>query len=177
MKKLFFAIMLLSNLVFAGICDSWSYANHVTSSFPPIKSGKYYAISSDNTYSDGSRIKNEDYFLYTAWKDDIWYNTHWISCSVNNIEYKAERETRYFQSVGSVEYTTKSCYLLTLNCTVSERTQFYAADVKYTDLKGYRKDGTLKWTRDEIGSTDIYCYNNTGMTIIKHVNDPQYCKQ
>lgn len=168
MKKIIFAIMLLSSLVFAGVCDSWSYTNNVTSNMPPIKSGKYYAISSDNTYSDGSRIKIEDYFLYTVWKDDFWYNTHWISCKVKDIEPKHE--------YNSFLEKYESCYLLTLYCDVSERTQFYDDDVKYTDLEGYRTDGTLRWTRDKVGSTDIYCYNKSGMTIVKRVNNPKHCK-
>lgn len=168
MKKSFFiTIILLSSLVFAGVCDSWSYSNGVNGSIVPKRTGKYYAIDDDNTYSNGERILKGNSYAYTAWEDDFWYNTHWISCKVKDIEPKSE----YIDL-----YSKKYCYLITLYCDVSERTQFYKDDVKYTDLKGYRRDGTLKWTRDKIGSTDIYCYNKSGMVIIKHVNDPQYCK-
>lgn len=167
MKKIVFTtIILLSSLVFAGVCDSWSYTNSATPQFVPIKSGKYYAISKDITYSNGERMVKGNGFIYTRWEDDLWYTTHWISCSITDIEKKIATEYKYHQS----------CYLITLDCSVLERTQFYAADVKYTDLKGYRTDGTLQWTRDKIGSTDIYCYNKSGMTIVKRVNDPQYCK-
>lgn len=168
MKKSFFiTIILLSSIVFAGVCDSWSYSNSVNSLIVPTKTGKYYAISDDNTYSNGERILKGNYFQYAAWEDVFWYNTHWISCKVKDIKPKSEYN-RFYEKY-------ESCYLLTLYCDVSERTQFYKDDVKYTDLKGYRRDGSLKWTRDKIGSTDIYCYNKSGMAIIKRVNDPQYC--
>ena len=168
MKKIVFITYLFSSIVFARVCDSWSYSNGVNDLIVPIKTGKYYAISDDNTYSNGERILTGKYFQYTAWEDNFLYNTHWISCKVKDIEPKSEYN-RFYEKY-------ESCYLLTLYCDVSERTQFYKDDVKYTDLKGDRRDGTLKWSRDEIGSTDIYCYNKSGMTIIKHVNDPQYCK-
>ena len=169
MKKLIFiAIMLLSNLVFAGDCNVYSYTNPVNSYIPPIKSGTYYAITKHNTYSNGERILKGNGYMYSNWEDNILYKAHRISCSVTDIEPKSEYN-RYLEQY-------ESCYLLTLNCSVEEKTQFYTANVKYTDLNGYRTDGTLRWTRDEIGSTDIYCYNKTGMTIVKRVNDPQYCK-
>lgn len=177
MKKfIFITIMFLSSIVYAGMCDWYSYTNSVTSFILPVKSGKYYAITKTNTFSNGEPKEIGKGFAYTDWEDNKWNKTHWVSCSIADIEYKAERKTHYLESIGSVEYTAESCYLLTLDCTVEERTQFYAADVKYTDLKGYRRDGTLKWTRDEAGSTDIHCYNKSGMTIVKRVNDPQYCK-
>lgn len=167
MKKIIFAIMLLSSLVFAGVCDSWSYTNSVDDVIVPTKSGKYYTISKDITYSNGERMVTGKGFKYNRWDDVLWYKTHWISCSITDIEVKSEYIDLY-----SKEY----CYLVTLDCLVSERTQFYDADVKYTDLEGYRTDGTLRWTRDKVGSTDIYCYNKSGMTIVKRVNNPKHCK-
>jgi hypothetical protein len=164
-KYVFITIMILSSLVFAGVCDSWSYTNSVTPDVTPIKSGKYYAISTGLTFSTGERMTKGTGFYYLDWKDNFWFTTHEISCSITDIESKFEYHLSW----------NESCYLITLNCSVLERTQFYAADVKYTDLKGYRTDGTLQWTRDTIGSTDIHCYNKSGMTIVKRVNDPQYC--
>lgn len=170
MKKIvFITIILLSSLVFAGVCDNWSYITFLSPVSIPIESGTYYTISKDITYSNGELKEKGKGFEYTAWKDNLWYKTHWISCSITDIESKGEYKGEY----PNREY--KSCYLITLDCSVSERTQFYAANVKYTDLIGYRTDGTLQWTRDKIGSTDIYCYNKSGMTIVKRVNDPQYC--
>ena len=167
MKKIvFITIILLSSFVFAGVCNSWSYANIVDAVILPIESGTYYAISKDIEYSNGESIVKGKGFKYTRWDKTLWSKMHWISCSVTNIELKSEYVDLY---------SKEDCYLITLDCIVEERTQFYAANVKYTDLKGYRKDGTLKWTRDEAGSTNIYCYNKSGMTIVKRVNDPQYC--
>lgn len=169
MKKIvFITIILLSSIVFAGVCDSWSYTHYVDPVITPSKTGKYYTISDNNTYSNGERILTGKYFSYNAWEDNFWYNTHLISCKVKDIEPK--------KGYNSFLEKYESCYLLTLYCDVSERTQFYKDDVKYTDLKGYRTDGTLRWTRDKIGSTDIYCYDKSGMTIIKRVNDPFFCK-
>lgn len=168
-KYIFITYMLLSNMVFAGVCDTWSYSNSVTPRFTPIESGTYYAISKTLTYANGERMVKGNGFEYTAWKDALWYNTHAILCAISDIEAKSQ-----YNYLGE-RYDT--CYLITLDCLVSERIQFYTAGVNYTDLKGYRTDGTLQWTRDKIGSTDIYCYNKSGMTIVKRVNDPQYCDQ
>lgn len=166
MKKLILiTIMILSSFVYARICDSWPYRG-VTSNITPIKSGEYYAITKDFYYSNGELIKIGKSFMYSNWENDFWYNTHWISCKITNIEPKSDSDN--FQDEG--------CLLLTLDCSVEERTQFYTNDVKYTDLKGYRKNGTLQWSRDKVGSTDIYCYNKSGLSVVSRVNDPQYCK-
>ena len=170
MKKLILiTIMLLSTLACARHeCSTLGYSNTVSSYSSPSKSGTYYAIDHDLTYSDGTDIEIGKYFMYSAWKDVTWYNYHRISCKITDIESKHEYN-EYWQKY---EY----CYLLTLDCTVEERTQFYLSDVTYYDLNGYRTDGTLKWSRDKAGSTDIYCYNKSGMSVIKRVNDPYYCK-
>ena len=174
MKKLFLiTIMLLSTLVCARHeCSELGYSNTISSHFSPVKSGTYYAIDNDLKYSDGTNIEVGNFFSYTAWEDAKWYNSHWISCKITDIVPKKEYN-EYWQKY---EY----CYLLTLDCTVQERAQFYnanyTASITYTELKGHRSDGTLKWSRDSIGSTDIYCYDRNGMTIIKHVNNPYRCK-
>lgn len=171
MKKIIIiTILLLSSIAFSGVCNSWSYKNSVDDVITPTESGKYYAITKNNTFSNGESIEIGKGFSYNKWKNDLWYKTHWISCSITNIEPKAG------YSFGEIFGDYESCFLITLDCSVEERTQFYDTDVKYTDLKGYRRDGTLQWTRNEIGSTDIYCYNKSGMNIVKRVNDPQYCK-
>lgn len=168
MKKLnFIAPILLSSLVYAGECDFWNYSNHVDDLVKPIRSGKYVAISKTNTYSNGLPIKIGGTFWYTAWEDSPWYKSNWISCSVTNVKSKFGRD------YGSPD---DHCYLISLNCSVEERLQFYNANVKYSDLKGYRRNGSLKWTRDKKGSTDIYCYDKYGINVVKRVNDPYYCK-
>ena len=154
MKKLILiTIMLLSTLACASRLDSYTL---------PTKSDRYTAYVNDLKYSDGTDIEVGKFFMYNAWEDYTWYKYNWISCKITDI--KSEYDT-YQQE-----------YDLTLDCTVEERTQFYLSDVTYYDLNGYRTDGTLKWSRDKAGSTDIYCYNKSGMYVIKRVNDPYYCK-
>lgn len=164
MKKLILiTIMLLSTLVCASYGCSEFGSNAVDSYTLPSKSGTYYAADDDLTYSDGTDIEVGKYFMYSKWKDDPWYKYHFISCKVADIEIKYG-----------------DCYTIKLDCTVQELAQFYnanyTASITYTELKGHRSDGTLKWSRDSIGSTDIYCYDRNGMTIIKHVNNPYRCK-
>lgn len=168
MKKLIFiTIMLLSTLACAGACDSWSYRNGVDGSIVPTRSGTYYAIDEDRTYSDGTYMSVGKGFSYTGWEDSFWYKAHVISCKITDIE----------PTSGDTWGEYKSCYLLTLHCDVTERMQFYADGiVTYYDLQGYRNNGTLKWSRDKAGSTDIYCYDKSGLSVMKRVNDPQYCK-
>ena len=149
--------MLLSTLACASRVDSHTL---------PKKSGSYYTYSDDLKYSDGTDIEVGKYFNYSRWEDDLWYKSHWITCKITDI---------------TPDYLyNEHCYRLTLDCSVHERAQFYnanyTASITYTDLKGHRSDGTLKWSRDSIGSTDIYCYDRNGMTIIKHVNNPYRCK-
>lgn len=168
MKKLnFISTILFSSFVYAGNCDSWSYRNSVDGVIEPTRSGKYVAFSNSNTYSNGMPIEIGGSFMFTSWEDSPWYKSNWISCSVTNIELK------FGHDYGS---STDPCYLISLNCSVEERLQFYNANVKYSDLKGYRRNGSLKWTRDKVGSTDIYCYDKSGISVVKRVNDPQYCK-
>ena len=142
--------MLLSTLVCAYELDGGTL---------PTKSGRYYAYDNDLKYSDGTDIEVGKSYMYTSWKDTKWYNYHYISCKITDIDTIDD-----------------SLYVLRLYCTVEERTQFYLSDVTYYDLNGYRTDGTLKWSRDEVGSTDIHCYNKSGMSVVKRVNDPYYCK-
>lgn len=162
-----FLIMLISIAIHcvAGPCDYWN--DNFPSYFPPTKSGTYTQISSTNTYSDGTIKSVGKGIMFPSWEDTDFYKQHWISCSITDIEHKSQ----YNEYSGY-----ESCYVYTINCSVSERTQFYAANVSYTTLQGYRDDGTRKWSRDEPGSTDISCYNNTGMYVTKRVNDPYYCK-
>lgn len=155
MKKLILIIiMLLSTLVCASRVDSYTL---------PKKSGKYHAYVNDLKYSDGTDIKVGNSFWYAAWEDYTWYKSHYIRCEITDID-----------SIND------SFHVLRLDCTVQEFPQFYndnyTASITYTDLKGHRSDGTLKWSRDSIGSTDIYCYDRNGMSIIKHVNNPYRCK-
>lgn len=167
MKKLIFiTIMLLSTLACAGACDN--YNDDFPRSYPPKKSGTYTQISSTNTYSDGTVKTVGGGIMYDSWEDSFWYRAHNISCTITDIKIR----TQYDDYNGY-----KSCYAYTIDCSVSERMQFYADGiVTYYDLQGYRNNGTLKWSRDKAGSTDIYCYDKSGLSVVKRVNDPQYCK-
>lgn len=150
MKKLIFiTIMLLSTLACASIIDAV---------YPPTRSGRYVVYVDDLKYSDGTYIKVGNSFMFTAWKDTKWYEYHDILCKIVDIN------------------VTNSSYALSLNCTVEESIQFYLSNATYYDLKGYRTNGTLKWSRNEVGSTDIYCYDKSGMSVVKRVNEPYYCK-
>lgn len=164
---IFIAIMLLSTHASAGVCDSWGYANGLDGSIGPTSSGTYYVVDKNRTYSDGTYMSVGKGFEYTGWKDSFWGKAHDISCKITDIE-----------STGGYTFGEyKSCYLITLHCDVSERMQFYADGiVTYYDLQGYRNNGTLKWSRDKVGSTDIYCYDKNGIGITKRVNNPAFCK-
>lgn len=169
MKKIIYFLLLTSvfTLSFARmVCDATSYPNYLTSYWPPTEDGDFYIVSSSNTYSDGTLMRTGGGFEYTAWKSTAFYKSHWISCTLTT---DADLVKDYWPY-------ERTCYLLTAHCTITEKTQFWTTGVKYTELKGYRSNGTLQWSRDEEGSTDIYCYNNSGMNIVKRVNDPQYCK-
>ena len=126
---------------------------------PPPVSGKYSIIvPSSMRYNIGDNL------TLNTWNNS--YDS--VECHIIHTDFHYDEKKCW--KFGS------SCFEYTLNCTVKARIQFYAAGVKYTDKKGYRTDGTLKWSRDKAGSTDIYCYNKSGMSVVKRVNDPYYCK-
>lgn len=153
MKKLIFiAIMLFSSLAFA--------YKEVSLYSPPLVSGKYYIIAPEAMYQNIG-----DDLAFNTWDKSYPYYT--ITCYITN--------RRYLYDDSRCSKYGSNCYEYTLDCSVSKRTQFYADDVKYTDLRGYRTDGTLRWTRDSAASTDIYCYDKNGMNVIKRVNNPKYC--
>jgi hypothetical protein len=161
--KLFF-IMLISIAIHCWPCG---YSSNTLSSYgPPLKSGTYTIFSTSDKYSDGTTKTIGGGFRYTDWEDTDFYKHHRISCSITNIESNSHYEFGKY----------KLCYKYTIDCSVTERIQFYLSDVSYTTLQGYRGNGTRKWSRDEPGSTDISCYNNAGMYVTKRVNDPYYCK-
>lgn len=165
MKKLLIAVLAVAALSYAGVCDSWSYTNAVND-FPPRSNGKHYLISQTDKYSNGNPILIGLSLSMDNWYRSFWGKAHNISCTVDDIEGKS----------GYTYGELKSCYLITLDCSVEERLQFYSAGVTYYQLSGYRNDGTLLWSRNEAGSTDIYCYDKSGMHATKRVNDPYYCK-
>lgn len=153
MKKLILiTIMLLSTLTCAYALDPFS---------PPTKSGRYLEYVKDLKYSDGTDIEVGKSYMLSKWEDTKWYQYHRILCKITDIDTIDD-----------------SFYVLGLYCTVEERIQFYGdrSNVTYYDLNGYRTNGTLKWSRDEVGSTDIHCYDKSGMTVVKRVNNPSYCK-
>ena len=151
MKKLILiTIMLLSTVVCAYEVDLYMQ--------PPV-SGKYSII-----VPNSMRYNIGDNLTFTTWN-----NSHdSVECHIIH--------TNFYYDENKCWKFGSSCFEYTLNCTVKARIQFYAAGVKYTDKKGYRTDGTLKWSRDEVGSTDIHCYDKSGMSVVKRVNDPYYCK-
>ena len=155
MKKLFLiTIMLLSTL---------ACAYEVDLHMPPPVSGKYSII-----VPNSMRYNIGDDLTFTTWNNS--YDS--VECHIIHSHFYYDENKCW--KFGS------SCFEYTLDCDVQERAQFYnanyTASITYTELKGHRSDGTLKWSRDRIGSTDIYCYDRNGMTIIKHVNNPYRCK-
>lgn len=157
-------ILITIAFVNAGMCPVMGSADFVSSLFKPLKSGKYKAISSSNTYSNGELVTIGNNFSYTAW-DNEFYN---ISCKV--IDINTCYQYKHF-SAG-----TESYYQFTLVCSVSDKIQFYSPKtIYYKDVKGYRNDGTLQWTREQAGSTDITCYSKNGLSVVKRVNSPKYC--
>ncbi len=152
MKKLIFiTIMLLSALACA-------YEEVDLYMAPPV-SGEYSIIVPDNM-----RYNIGDDLTFTTWNNS--YDS--VECYIT--------DTRFYYDENKCRKFGSSCREYTINCTVEKRTQFYRTGVKYTDWRGYRTDGTLKWSRDRLGSTDIYCYDKSGMSIVKRVNDPYYCE-
>ena len=169
MKKLILiTIMLLSTLACASIdsdmCYEARYHHAIAAACPPLVSGTYFTFYVDLKYVDGTDRKVGDKYYPLNWEDDPWSRSHLISCEIANID-TSQRD---------------GWYRFEIECTVQGRIQFF------------RKNGTLKWSRDEVGSTDIYytdiykfydkyndiynCYDKSGVNVVKRVNDPYYCK-
>lgn len=169
MKILSILLFVLSTFAFGDLCSNSLPSSprlRLTHYGPPTESGTYYDSDSDGIFSNGDSIEIGKGYMYSNWNNNFFYKTHDISCIISDILPR-----RKYDEVGRYTY----CYMLTIDCSVSEKTQFYEDDVKYTDTEGYRKNGTLKWTREHTGSTDFYCYDKNGMKQIKRVNNPKYC--
>lgn len=164
MKKIITLILIAIAFASAGMCQVIESVDYVSSLIKPLKSGKYKAISKSNTYSSGKLITVGGSFSYTDW-DNEFYS---ISCKVIDINTCYQ----YKQFSGG----TESYYQFTLDCSVSDKIQFYSPKtIYYKDVKGYRNDGTLQWTREHAGSIDITCYSKNGLNVTKRVNSPKYC--
>ena len=169
MKKLILiTIMLLSTLVCASIdsdmCRDARFHHVIFSTCPPLVSGTYCTFSGSLKYADGTDRKVGDKYYPPKWENDPWNKSHDISCEITNIDSSR----------------SDGVYMFNLECTVKGRIRFF------------RKNGTLKWSRDEVDSTDIYytdiynfydkyndiynCYDKSGMSVVKRVNDPSYCR-
>ena len=150
--------MLLSTLTCASIDNDWCYdaRSHyvIFGTCPPLVSGTYFTFYNDLKHADGTDIKVGDKYHPSAWDDDQWCKSHFISCEITDIS----------------SLQSDDGYQITVVCNVQGKIQFF------------RKNGTLKWSRDEVGysdfhSDDIYnCYNKSGVSVVKRVNDPYYCK-
>lgn len=157
--------LLVASAVSASICSG--YSSNIGAYDLPHRTGYYTFISRGNTYSNGTDYEVGRTIMWNDWEDYDFYKSHLIDCTIRNIQphndYDYERNPR-------------SCYELSIHCTVSEKTQFYSEGVTYSQLRGYRYDGTLKWTREKPGSTDISCYAKSGMYVVSRVNNPASCK-
>lgn len=164
MKRIIIIALCAIGIGFAGKCNYWN------DNFPilhaPHKTGTYTHITNQDVFSNGTVMAIGLGIYRDEWKDDSFYEYHSVSCSISNIEHVYQ-----YEPDGGIE----TCYVITIDCSVTERTQFFRSNVKYTDLNGYRTDGTLKWSRLNYGSTDIICYDENGINVIKRVNDPYYC--
>lgn len=161
MKKMFSIILLLATFVFAQQCNVNSYGSHVDYDFWPFTSGTYYYVEKGNkldVYKEGN------FFEFASWQSEGWYR----SCRIKNVTFTAGYDGPYSFSEHIV------CTVLQLDCTVKELDQF--PGIKYTDMNGYRPNGTLRWSRTSKGSTDIFCYCKNGINITKRVNNPAFCK-
>lgn len=161
MKKIFSIILLLAVFVMAQKCNVQSYGLSVDYDLPPYSSGTYYYLEKGNKLD---KYKEGNFFRFTTWHSEQWYR----SCIIENVTFKAGYDGPYSFS----EYIV--CTVLQLDCKVKELEQF--TGIKYTDINGYRLNGTLRWSRTSKGSTDIFCYDKNGIGITKRVNNPAFCK-
>lgn len=162
MKKMFSIILLFATFVFAQQCDVHSYGVDVTY-IPPYETGTYYYLVKGNKLD---KYKEGNFFRFSDWDLDSerWYR----SCKIKNVTFTAGYDGPYSFSEHIV------CTVLKLYCDVKELDQF--PGIKFTDVNGYRKNGTLRWSRTSKGSTDIFCYSQNGIDITKRVNNPAFCK-
>ena len=166
MKKLITLILIIAS--FANAMCIQSYREDYISSFrAPVKSGNYKTVMPRNHFSNGDPITIGSGFSFNFWKESQPYTS--IICSVIDIDMCKEYDYSNSNLISKYEYT--------LECTVTDKIQFYyPKEITYKELKGYRNDGTLLWTRERVGSTDITCYSKNGLNEVKRVNSPVYCK-
>lgn len=161
MKKICSIILLLAAFVFAQECNVHSYGLGVDYDFPPYSTGTYYYLEKGNKLD---KYKEGYYFRFSTWNSERWYR----SCKIKNVTFTEGYDGLYSFSEHIV------CTVLKLYCDVEEIEQF--TGIKYTDMNGYRRNGTLRWSRTSEGSTDIFCYGQNGIDIVKRVNNPSFCK-
>ena len=166
MKKLTTLILIIAAFANA-MCIQSYHDDYINGIIRPVKSGNYKTVLSKNRFSNGDPIVIGSGFNFNNWEKYDTYTS--ISCKVIDIDMCDEYEYRSSNRISKYEYT--------LECTVTDKIQFYyPKEITYKELKGYRNDGTLLWTRDRVGSTDISCYSKNGLYTVKRVNSPSYCK-
>ena len=112
--------------------------------------------------------------MYNAWEELASWNYYKVKCKV----VKQGRDLS--RRLNGTIY--RYCRINVLKCDVTEIPQFYwnngteVIPVYYYTLRDYRSDGTLAWTRERSYSTDISCYDMSGMDVIKKVNNPKACE-
>lgn len=164
MNKLILGTMLAVGLALAGPCDGYIKNENMLNDYDaPLYTGTYKYTSKDERFIDGSIISIGSWIMKSTWQIPS-LNT---SCKV---KYK-EQKNYYDENKQDWDV----CYIFTVDCEVENKTQFID-NIKWHTKVGYRKDGTLKWSRAQSGSTDINCYDKNGMAVIKRVNDPYFCK-
>ena len=158
---MFSIILLLASFVFSQKCYVYSYGIGVDYDFSPHLTRTYYYVEKGNKLD---KYKEGNYFRFSTWNSEQWYK----SCKIKNVTFTAGYDGPYSFS----EYIL--CTVLELYCVVKEKEQF--SGIKYSDMNGYRRNGTLRWSRNSEGSTDIFCYDKNGTGITKRVNNPVFCK-
>ena len=178
-------VLLLLVTVSFGICDcpdgySDTYKGYtaLNAYTLPHKTGTYYVVKDsykdwpENVYSNGEQIKIGDSYMYSKWKELVDWKYYKVDCKVVKQGYDLSRLYKGY----------KYCAINGLKCDVTEIPQFYwnngteVIPVYYYTLRDYRSDGTLAWTREQSYSTDISCYDKSGMDVIKKVNNPKACE-
>lgn len=158
---MFSIILLLSSFVFSQECNVHSYGLGVDYYTPPYSTGTYYYLEEGNKLAE---YKEDNFFYFNKWQSEQWSR----KCKIKNVTFTAGYDGPYSFSEHIV------CTVLKLYCDVKELDQF--PGIKYTDMNGYRENGTLRWSRTSKGSTDIFCYDKNGIGITKRVNNPAFCK-
>ena len=187
MKRIVLLIVMMMTCGFCwcpdGVDDIYEGYNALSPAKLLQRTGSYHAytvLTYENSYrgdviSNREPLKERDGYLYPTWaKIDDW-KYYDVKCKLIKQGYEyGEDAYDYLRN--------KRCIINFLECTVTEIPQFYwyngkeFIDIYYYTLRGNRSNGTLAWIRTYNGAPDYYCFDKSGMNIIKRVNDPKACK-